>query len=114
MAVNRNDFEALVDNMYWQLFPDGDGRVTYGACRPAPHLLQQDAGKAALAVLRAGFVPVPICPRFDKPAVDLETWLDDLSPRGIRAHWLAWPKDQVGLLLERSSGKEETDDDDQA
>lgn len=76
------------------------GYSGYAVCRAASHLHEQDHGKAALAALRAGFVPIPICTRFQKPTVDIKTWRDALSTRCVRQHWQRYPRDEVGFMLE--------------
>jgi hypothetical protein len=80
----------------------------YRVCRAMSYVHEPDRAKAAVAALRAGFVPVPVCPRFLEPSVDLEGWDSyRLTPAVLRSHWRQHPDDEIGFLLERCDGPQD-------
>ena len=84
------------------------GLSSYVVCSGAIREAEQDRRKAALAALRAGFVPVPVCPRFEEATVDLDEWHANLSATRVRRYWTQHPDDAIGFMLERE--KDDADD----
>jgi hypothetical protein len=86
------------------------GGSPWRVCRVSYQSYEPDRAKAAVAALRAGFVPVPVCPRFHEASVDLDWWNSDrLTPAKLRNHWRAHPADEIGFLLERCDGPKDAE-----